>query len=352
MAYFSVLAQSLKPYTAGEQPKDQQYIKLNTNENPYPPSPKAEEAMREAARSLRLYPDMDCTGLCEAIAKANGVSPGQVFAGNGSDEVLAFAFAAFFAGKRVLAPDITYSFYPIYARLFGAVYETVPLKEDFAVDLPAFFQDAPVVLANPNAPTGIHLAVSELEKLAAHLQKKGEILLVDEAYEAFAPENAVPLLARFDNVLIVRTLSKSHCLAGLRVGYAMGHPDLMEGLRRVKDCFNSYTLDRLAQAAATAALEDAAYYSRINGQVAATRDWAQNALAEAGIPVLPSRANFLFVKAHHENAAGVLAALKARGILVRHFNAPRTAPYLRVSIGTQADMERVVRELIAIVKGH
>lgn len=350
MAYLSGLAQSLTPYQAGEQPKDKKYIKLNTNENPYPPSPKAEAAMREAAQTLRLYPDMDSTGFCMAAARQNGVSHTQVFAGNGSDEVLAFAFAAFFAGKRLLAPDITYSFYPVYAKLFGALYETVPLNEDFSIDVQGLLQDAPVVIANPNAPTGMMLPLEILGKMAEHLKDRDQVFLIDEAYEAFAPENAVSLLNRFDNVLIVRTLSKSHALAGLRVGYAMGHPALIEGLNRVKDCFNSYSLDRLAQAAATAAMEDTPYYKQINRQVAQTRDITRDALIKAGIPVLKSSTNFLFVKADETNAAWVLTKLKDRGILVRHFDKPRIAPYLRISIGTPEQMETVVRELVSIVK--
>ena len=349
MAYLSALAGSLTPYQAGEQPKDRKYIKLNTNENPYPPSPKVLEAMESASKNLRLYPDMDCTALCQAAAKLNGIAPGQVFAGNGSDEVLAFAFAAFFAGKRLLAPDITYSFYPVYAKLFGAKYETVPLLDDYSVDIEGLLQDAPVVIANPNAPTGMMLPVKELAKMAAYLKEKEEVLLIDEAYEAFAYENAVPLLAQFENVLIVRTMSKSHSLAGLRVGYAMGHPKLIEGLNRIKDCFNSYSLDRLAQAAAEAALEDKAYYMQTNHKVVASRDWTRQALLDAGIEVLESQTNFLFVKAHETNAQVVQAQLKERGILVRHFNKPRIAPYLRISIGTQEEMETVVNALIQII---
>ena len=352
MAYLSALASSLTPYQAGEQPKDRKYIKLNTNENPYPPSSKAIAAMEAAANSLQLYPDMDCATLCQAAAKLNGVAPEQVFSGNGSDEVLAFAFAAFFAGKRLLAPDITYSFYPVYAKLFGARYETVPLKDDFSVDVQGLLQNAPVVIANPNAPTGMMLPVSALAEMAAYLKEREEILLIDEAYEAFASENAVSLLQRFDNVLIVRTLSKSHSLAGLRVGYAMGHPQLIEGMNRVKDCFNSYSLDRLAQAVATAALEDKEYYAKINQKIAATRDWTRGALVQAGIEVLPSQTNFLFVKAHETNAQEILKQLKERRILVRHFNKPRIAPFLRISIGTQEDMETVVKELKIILKGH
>ena len=350
MAYLSALAQSLTPYTAGEQPKDKKYIKLNTNENPYPPSPKAEAAMREEANALRLYPDMDCTALRLVIAQANDVPIEYVFAGNGSDEVLAFAFAAFFAGKRVLAPDVTYSFYPVYAKLFGAQYETVPVLDDFSVDVPGLLQDAPVALANPNAPTGLMLPTDVIARMAEHLRQQGEVFLVDEAYTAFASENATRLLKDFDNLLIVRTLSKSHALAGLRVGYALGQPALIDGLNRVKDCFNSYSLDRLAQAAALAAIADAAYYEDINGKVVKTRDWTYDALTHAGISVLPSQTNFLFVKADEQNAAWALQALKSRGILVRHFNKPRIAPYLRVSIGTQEEMEIVVKELIAIIR--
>lgn len=350
MAYLSALAQSLTPYTAGEQPKDQKYIKLNTNENPYPPSPKAEAAMREEAGALRLYPDMDCTALRRVIADASNVPIEYVFAGNGSDEVLGFAFAAFFAGKRVLAPDVTYSFYPVYARLFGARYETVPVLNDFSVDVPGLLQDAPVVLANPNAPTGLMLPTDTIARMAGYLKKQGEVFLVDEAYTAFASENATGLVKEFDNLLIVRTLSKSHALAGLRVGYALGQPGLIDGLNRVKDCFNSYSLDRLAQAAAIAAIADVAYYEDINRKVVITRDWTYQALTDAGIFVLPSQTNFLFVKADGQNAAWALKALKEKGILVRHFNKPRIAAYLRVSIGTQEEMEIVVRELIALIK--
>jgi histidinol-phosphate aminotransferase len=288
--------------------------------------------------------------LRRTIAKANGVPIEYVFAGNGSDEVLAFAFAAFFAGKRVLAPDVTYSFYPVYAKLFGAQYETVPVLEDFSVDVQGLLQDAPVVLANPNAPTGLMLPTATIARMAEHLKKQGEVFLVDEAYTAFAPENATGLLKEFDNLLIMRTLSKSHAFAGLRVGYALGQPGLIDGLSRVKDCFNSYSLDRLAQAAALAAIEDSAYYEDISRKVVKTRDWAYQRLVDAGIFVLPSRTNFLLVKADEQNAAGVLSALKNKGILVRHFNKPRIAPYLRVSIGTQEEMEIVVRELIALIK--
>lgn len=348
MAYLSSLAQGLVPYQAGEQPKDQVYIKLNTNENPYPPSPRVREALQDAAGALRLYPDMDSTDLCRTIAELHDVSPQQVFIGNGSDEILAFAFAAFFAGKRLLAPDVTYSFYPVYARLFGVHYETVALKDDFSVDVPGLMQSAPIVLANPNAPTGRALPLCDIARLAEHAKAHEEILLVDEAYAAFAQENALPLIREMDNVLIVRTLSKSHCLAGLRVGYAIGGIKLIEGLNRVKNCFNSYPVDRLAQAAARAAMEDTEYYEAIRNKVIAARETAQKELAAAGITVIPSETNFLFVKADESNAAPVQQALKSQGILVRHFTGARTAPYLRITIGTPGEMELVTKSLIAL----
>lgn len=348
MPYLSQLCLSLKPYTAGEQPKDQPYIKLNTNENPYPPSPKAIAALSGAAERLRLYPDADASALCAALAKQNGLEPNQVFCGNGSDEVLGLAFAAFFAGKKLFAPDISYSFYPVYAQLFGADYVTVPLKKDFSVDVPGLMQDGPVVLANPNAPTGRLLPLEQVRRLARHTQAYGQVLLVDEAYAAFAPENALPLLKEFDNLLIVRTFSKSHGLAGLRVGYALGSPELINALNRVKNSFNSYPVDCLAQAASLAAVEDTAYYDDVIARICLTRDYTAQELRKLGFEVLPSATNFLFVKADDANAGFIKDQLKAQGILVRHFNAPRIAPYLRISIGTPEDMQAVVAELAQI----
>ena len=309
MAYESDLALRLVPYTAGEQPKDRQFIKLNTNENPYPPSPKVAEAIEGLCDSLRLYPDMEATTLREAIAQVNGVTPEMVFCGNGSDVVLAFAFAAFFAGKRLLTPVVTYSFYPVYANLFGVEHEAVPLKSDFTVDVEGMMQGCPMALANPNAPTGIELPQSDIRRMAQHARDNGAVLLVDEAYAAFAQETAVPLLKEFDNVLIVRTFSKSHALAGMRVGYAMGSPRLIDALRRIRDSFNSYPLDRLAQAAATASMLDVDYTAKTVALVVAARDRAFARLQESGIEVLKSATNFLFVKAG-EDAAPVQQALR------------------------------------------
>ena len=351
MAYESDLALRLVPYTAGEQPKDRQFIKLNTNENPYPPSPRVAEAIDGLCDSLRLYPDMEATQLREAIAQVNGVAPEMVFCGNGSDEVLAFAFAAFFAGKRLLTPDVTYSFYPVYANLFGVEHEAVPLKQDFTVDVEGMMQGCPMALANPNAPTGIELPQSDIRRMAQHAKDNGAVLLVDEAYAAFAQETAVPLLKEFDNVLIVRTFSKSHALAGMRVGYAMGSQRLIDALRRIRDSFNSYPLDRLAQAAATASMLDVDYTAKTVALVVAARDRAYARLQEAGIEVLKSATNFLFVKAG-EDAAPVQKALREEGILVRHFGSPRLKSWLRVTIGTTEDMEKVTDALIRHIKGE
>lgn len=350
MAYESDLALRLVPYTAGEQPKDRQFIKLNTNENPYPPSPRVEQAVAGLCDSLRLYPDMEATALREAIAQVNGVAPEMVFCGNGSDEVLAFAFAAFFAGKRLLTPDVTYSFYPVYANLFGVNHETVALKEDFTVDVEGMLQGCPMALANPNAPTGIELPQAEIRRMAQHARDNGAVLLVDEAYAAFARENAVPLLNEFDNLLIVRTFSKSHALAGMRVGYAMGSKRLIDALRRIRDSFNSYPLDRYAQAAATASMLDVDYTAKTVALVVAARDKAFARLQEEGVEVLKSSTNFLFVKAG-EDAAPVQKALRDEGILVRHFSAPRLKSWLRVTIGTTEDMEKVTDALIRLIRG-
>lgn len=350
MPYESELALSLSPYVAGEQPKGRTFIKLNTNENPYPPSPRVGEALTGLADTLRLYPDMETTALREAIARVNGLDPDQVFCGNGSDEVLAFAFAAFFAGKELVSADITYSFYPVYGQLFGVRYETVPLRADYTVDTEGLMRGYPVALANPNAPTGIFLPLSEVRRLAEHCRAHGAVLLVDEAYAAFAPETAVPLLREFDNLLIVRTFSKSHALAGMRVGYALGSTRLIDALRRVRDSFNSYPVDRLAQAAAEAAVLDTAYTETATRRIVASRDRCREALLAAGIEVLPSATNFLFIRADGTDAGHVQRALRAEGILVRHFTAPRLKAWLRVTVGTEEDMEKVTEALIRLIR--
>ena len=323
MPYESRLALGLVPYTAGEQPKDRKFIKLNTNENPYPPSPEVEKALQGKIETLRLYPDTDATELREAIAEHFSVSPEQVFCGNGSDEVLAFAFAAFFAGKDVFSPEISYSFYPVYASLFGANLIQIPMHSDFTVDVKGLMREGPVVLANPNAPT---------------------------AYADFAKACAVPLLKEFDNLLIVRTFSKSHSLAGLRVGYALGSPRLIQALRCVRDSFNSYPTDRLAQAAAAASMRDWNYTRDQLQKVIRARDKSKERLRAAGIEVLESQTNFLFVHADPTDALWVQKALREKGILVRYFASEKLKPYLRVSIGTESEMEIVTDLLIELIQ--
>ena len=350
MPYESDLALKLVPYTAGEQPRERRFIKLNTNENPYPPSPRVAEALTGLTDSLRLYPDMDATSLREAIGEVNGLDPAQVFCGNGSDEVLAFAFAAFFAGRRVVAPDVTYSFYPVYANLFGARYETAPLNPDFTVDVAGLMRGCPVALANPNAPTGRFLPIADIRRLAEHCRAHDAVLLVDEAYAAFAPENAAPLLREFDNLLIVRTFSKSHALAGMRVGYALGSRRLIAALRRVRDSFNSYPLDLLAQAAARASVLDVDYVNSRVAEICDTRDRCRERLVAAGIEVLPSATNFLFVRADPQDAAPVQQALRGEGILVRHFSSGRLRPWLRVTVGTPGDMDTVTEALLRLIR--
>jgi histidinol-phosphate aminotransferase len=343
--YWNVRTKNLSPYIPGEQPKDRKFIKLNTNENPYPPSPKVIEAIQKAAdENLRLYPDPQCCDFREAAAARYGVRPEEVFAGNGSDEILAFAFGAFFEGgekaEQVLFPDITYSFYPVYAALWDIPCRTIPLGEDFSINAADY--KAPsggVVFPNPNAPTGTAVQLDDVLSLAEYLEKREKVFIVDEAYAAFGAQPAIPYINRYANLLTVHTLSKSASLAGLRFGFAIGNEKLIEGLCRVRDSFNSYTLDRLALAGAAAAISDAAYYNEINSRVIATRERTAQALRGLGFNVLPSSANFLFVKPPNISGAELFAALREKGILVRHFSKNRIVDYLRISIGTDEEMD-------------
>jgi histidinol-phosphate aminotransferase len=347
--FWNSRVKNLSPYIPGEQPKDRQFIKLNTNENPYPPSPKVIEAIQKNINErLRLYPDPECTEFREAAASRFGVKPEQVFAGNGSDEILAFAFGAFFeSGKEaapVLFPDITYSFYPVYAGLWDIPYQTVPLGDDFSIKTDDYKTACGgVIFPNPNAPTGIAVKLDDILSLALYLEKQnvqGKVLIADEAYTAFGAQSAVPYINKHPNLLTVHTLSKSASLAGLRAGFAIGNEKLIEGLCRMRDSFNSYTLDRLALAGASAAVKDTAYYDEINRRVIKTRERAAQVLQNLGFNVLPSSANFLFIKPPNISAAELFTVLRERGILVRHFNKGRIAAFLRVSIGTDEEMDK------------
>ncbi|MBW2736328.1 MAG: histidinol-phosphate transaminase [Deltaproteobacteria bacterium] len=347
----SDVMEHLTPYTPGEQPKDgAKVVKLNTNENPYPPSPRVLEAIKAAANaSLRLYPHPDAGPLRAAAAQHFGVTEEQVFWGNGSDEVLAFAFLALFQKSQpLLFPDITYSFYPVYAKLFGIPVQQVPLAADFSIDLSQYAQDAGgVVFANPNAPTSLSAPAEAIEAFAS--QRPATPVVVDEAYMGFGAASALPLVEKYPNVLVVRTLSKSHSLAGLRVGMALGHPRLIDALQRVKHSFNSYAVDRLAIAGAMAALADSEYYDHISQQIVATRDKTTQALRALGFIVLDSSANFVFAKPAGISAKELFEALRARGILVRYFDKPRIDEYLRITMGTAEEMQGFVDAVGAIV---
>ncbi|MBD5134012.1 MAG: histidinol-phosphate transaminase [Clostridiales bacterium] len=348
--FWSKRIQDIIPYTPGEQPRDRQFIKLNTNECPYPPSPRAIEAIRAAAGdSLRLYPDPECLELRTAIARREGLDINQVFCGNGSDEILAFAFQAFFDPEReVVFPKITYSFYPVYTDFFGLKRREVPMNPDFSdpIDL-LCGQNGGVVLANPNAPTGIAVGLDTVEKLLR--ANPDVVVIVDEAYIDFGADSAVKLIDRYPNLLVVQTTSKSRALAGLRVGWAMGSAGLIDGLRCVRDSINSYTVDRLAQAGAAAAVEDEDYFQSIRRRVMDTRSWTEKALKEIGFTVLTSQANFVFVSHPEHSGKELLDGLRTRGVLVRWWDKPEIENWLRISIGTDDDMKALVRALSELI---
>ena len=336
--YWSAVVRSLTPYVPGEQPKLADLVKLNTNENPYGPSPQVIEAIRSGTNeTLRLYPDPQATALRESIAACHDLDPAQVFVGNGSDEVLAHAFLALLKHEApILFPDISYSFYPVYARLYGIAFEEVPLTESFEIRVEDYFRpNGGIIFPNPNAPTGRLLALGEVERL---LQANSDsVLVVDEAYIDFGGTSAVPLIQRYPQLLVIHTLSKSRALAGLRVGYALGNADLIAGLVRVKDSFNSYPLDRLALSGGIAAMQDRAWFDATRHKIIASREGLVVGLQALGFEVLPSAANFVF--ARHPRARGetLAARLRERHVLVRHFRAPaRIADFLRITVGTEA----------------
>ena len=337
--FWSSIAKRVDPYTPGEQPKDQKYVKLNTNENPYPPSPKVLEVLKaQCDELLRLYPDPDAALLKDALAKHFGVERQNVFVGNSSDEVLALSFMAFFVqDKPLLFPDITYSFYDVYCKLYGIDYKRIPLSEDLSVTIDDYACDnGGIVFPNPNAPTGRALSLADIERL---LQKNTQtVVLVDEAYVDFGGDSAIALVNKYPNVLVVQTFSKSRSLAGLRVGFAIGSAELIEGLERIKNSFNSYPLDRLSIAGGVMALEDEEYFESICQKIITTREQAVKQFEAMGFSVIPSAANFLFVRHKTAAAEKLYLELKAKGVLVRYFNKPRIDNYLRVTIGTDEEM--------------
>ena len=349
--FWSPVVHQLTPYVPGEQPKLTNLVKLNTNENPYGPSPKAIVAMQaEAAESLRLYPDPNSDKLKGTIAKHYGLASNQVFVGNGSDEVLAHVFHALLNHDLPLIfPDITYSFYPVYCGLYGIQYQTIPLNERFEIQIDDYLRpNGGIIFPNPNAPTGIPLPLSEIERLLQVNQQS--VVVIDEAYVDFGTESAVKLIHQYPNLLVTHTLSKARSLAGLRVGYAVGHPDLIQALIRVKDSFNSYPIDRFAEAGATAAIEDTAYFDEICAKVVTTRQRLVAEMQKKGFEVLPSGANFIFAKHPNHDGARLAGELRAHGIIIRHFKSPeRIAPYLRITIGTEAQTDRLLEVLQTLV---
>lgn len=349
--YWSELVHDLTPYVPGEQPQHDKLVKLNTNENPYGPSPAVATAIAKAVEDLQLYPDPESTTLRAALARLYPeVSASEVFLGNGSDEVLAIAFQALFChGRPVYGVDISYSFYPVWSQLYGIDWQSVPLKGDFSVDVSTFpAHNGGIVLPNPNAPTGIALSLSDIESL---LQTHPDsVVLIDEAYIDFGGESAVPLIKQYDNLLVVQTFSKSRSLAGLRVGMAFGSESLIEALTRVKNSFNSYPLDRLTQAGAVAALADQSWFEQCCNAVVKERDNLTRQLQDLDFQVLPSAANFVLASHGSVPAKTLFEELRKEGVIVRYFSAPRIDNYLRITVGTPNQCERllaVLRQLLA-----
>ena len=360
---WSSKARNLSPYVPGEQPQHENLCKLNTNENPFPPSPKVGEAiakvLEQQADDLRLYPAPESDDLRAALAQLYDIDINQVFVGNGSDEVLALVFASFFLKERpVLAPDISYSFYPVYAQTFGIELVQIALEEDFSIDPDAYRQPCSgIIIANPNAPTGLLLSLADIRKLAS--EHSNSVIVIDEAYIDFARAvdgssdteiSAVSLINEFDNILVTQTFSKSRSLAGLRVGMAFGNASLIEALTRMKNSFNSYPLDKLAQVGATASVLDVEYFTQTCQQVIDLRHSLTAELTALGFDVLPSHANFVFARPKDGNANTVANALREQGIIVRHFDKPRINEYLRITTGTAEQNNRLIDALQTLQK--
>ncbi|SFA63933.1 histidinol-phosphate transaminase [Metapseudomonas otitidis] len=346
--FWSPFVKELVPYVPGEQPKIANLVKLNTNENPYGPSPKAIAAMQaELGDSLRLYPDPNSDRLKQSVADHYGVTTAQVFVGNGSDEVLAHIFHGLFQhGRPLLFPDVTYSFYPVYCGLYGIPFEAVPLDEQFQIRVEDYARpNGGIIFPNPNAPTGCLLTLDAVEALLNG--SPDSVVVVDEAYIDFGGESAIALVDRYPNLLVTQTLSKSRSLAGLRVGLAVGHPDLIEALERIKNSFNSYPLDRMAIAGAAAAFDDRAWFDETRRRVIHSREQLVAALEARGFEVLPSAANFVFARHPGKDAAGIAAGLREKGVIVRHFKQARIAQFLRITIGTPEQNQALLDALDA-----
>ena len=348
--YLSKRFAGLETYTPGEQPADERLIKLNTNESPYPPAPGVAKILNAAEiNKLNLYPDPDGSRLISKLAGFYGVRPENIIIGNGSDELLAFAFLAFCdSGRGMMFPDVTYGFYRVYSQLFGIPAIETPLKDDFTID-PASYMNAGsnIVIANPNAPTGVALPLSGIEAIVRG--NREHIVLVDEAYVDFGTQSAIRLISELDNLLVIHTFSKSRSMAGARLAYAIGQPPLIEDLNKMKYSFNPYNVNRLTQLAGEAALDEEAYYRDRRREIVETREYTKSRLAGLGFEMTDSAANFVFARRPDIEGGELYAALKRRGILVRHFDKPRVSDYLRITIGTRAQMETLLRILDEIL---
>ena len=349
--FFTPSLSALEPYTPGEQPQEKTYIKLNTNESPFAPSPRVLEAVNRAeVENLRLYSDPASASLCRAIADRFGLAPENVVCGNGSDELLSFAIRAFCdAGRALACPDITYGFYKVWCRLWGVENHVIPLKEDFSLDTADYENlGETILIANPNAPTGRALPRAQIERLLQ--TNPNSVVIVDEAYVDFGGVSALPLVDKYENLLVVQTFSKSRALAGMRIGFAIGQKKLISYLNDVKFSFNSYTMNRLTIACGKACVEDSAYFQEITGKIVATREWTKQKLTELGFTFPDSKANFIFAAHKTVPAQELFENLKAAGIYLRYFKKPRIDNYLRITVGTQAEMERLVEVLAGLVK--
>ncbi len=350
--FWSHFVSKLDPYIPGEQPQKEIRLKLNTNENPFPPSPLVlDEITNFGIDKINLYPDPESNELCEEIAKYHHLSKNQVFVGNGSDEILAFIFYGLFKNKKNLFfPNITYSFYPVYAKLFDIDYETIPLDDNFKINLSDYHHsNSAVIFPNPNAPTSIPLSLKSIENLVA--QNESSIIVIDEAYVDFGTESAITLINNFSNILVTRSMSKSRSLAGLRVGYAVGSSELIDGLKRVKNSFNSYPVDRIAQKASIASFKDDKYFKKRCNQIIEIRENFSTNLQKLGFQVFQSGGNFVFTRPPSKNnAEDLYVALKNSGILVRFFKEPKIiSSYLRITIGTSEQMDLLLSELKKLI---
>lgn len=348
--YWSAVVHGLTPYVPGEQPKVEHLVKLNTNENPYGPSPRVLASIRESTNdTLRLYPDPSSDAVRDAVAAYYGLTRSEVFVGNGSDEILAHTFQALLKHEHpLLFPDITYSFYPVYCELYGIDYQRVPLDDTLAIRIEDYQRpNGGIIFPNPNAPTGRALPLADIERLVS--ANADSVVVIDEAYVDFGADTAVDLVERFPNLLVAQTLSKARALAGLRVGFAMGQTPLIEALDRVKNCFNSYPLDRLAIAGAVAAMQDRAHFEHTRRAIMVSRERMVGELERLGFEVVPSAANFVFARHPQHDAAQLAQGLRDRNILVRHFRLPRIDQFLRITVGTDEHckvLEQALRELV------